>query len=440
MGDVNFYLKKAEAKTGKSLIYLQFRYKGQKLVFAFGETIDPGNWNYNKQRVKGNTATTGDGKHYLNDLLDNLEKECKSAYNKEIKNGIPLPRTLKKYLQDFLNQNTDKAKQEENKPTLYGLLDRFIDGEIRKKGGKQKSEKTCENYNAVKLHLQDFEKNKRYRIDFNTITLDFFHSYVTFLERGYSTVRANKSKIVKLKPNSVAKDIRVIKAIMNKAVSLGYTNNVDFRHDDFSYSEEDIDAIYVKENEIERLFKFDFNNERLNNVKDLFVFGCFVGLRFSDYSNVKPENLVENEGEQFIHMKTQKTGEWVYIPCHPIVLAMFEKYMQNPNKLPKTISVQRFNVYIKEACQIAGFTETGRLITEPEKPLFQCVSSHTCRRSFATNLFLQGFPAKEIMKITGHKTEESFNKYIRITKLDTAKRLSQHMKDRWNKKLLKLVA
>lgn len=69
MGTVNFYLKKAEEVSGKSLIYLQFRYNGLKLVFSFGQSINPDDWKPGKQRLKKNTATTADGKHLLNDFL-----------------------------------------------------------------------------------------------------------------------------------------------------------------------------------------------------------------------------------------------------------------------------------------------------------------------------------------------------------------------------------
>lgn len=90
-------------------------------------------------------------------------------------------------------------------------------------------------------------------------------------------------------------------------------------------------------------------------------------------------------------------------------------------------------------CELAELTETGRLSTDATKPLFECVTSHTARRSFATNLYLDGFPTIEIMKITGHKTEKSFMKYIKVSKLDAAKRLSAHMKKRWSEKMLKIA-
>src|SRR5688572_16457554 len=130
MASINFYLKKAEPTTGKSLIYLQFKYNGSnRLVFSFGQSINPKNWNSDRQRVKNNKATTDDGKHLINDLLDNLVKVCERAYNAELKNGIPTPAILRQYLISFINKNTDGKASD--KPTLYKMIDRFISGEIK---------------------------------------------------------------------------------------------------------------------------------------------------------------------------------------------------------------------------------------------------------------------------------------------------------------------
>jgi integrase len=90
--------------------------------------------------------------------------------------------------------------------------------------------------------------------------------------------------------------------------------------------------------------------------------------------------------------------------------------------------------------RLAGLTEKGRLSSDPEKELSQCISSHTARRSFATNYYLDGFPTSELMKITGHRTEKAFLKYIKVTKLDTAKRLNVHIKKRWSEKLLRVAS
>lgn len=243
-----------------------------------------------------------------------------------------------------------------------------------------------------------------------------------------------------LAPNTIAKDISIIKVFMGEAVDLRYTTNNEFRHKKFSYSEVDTDAVYISEKELDKLYRFDFTgNKKLENVKNLFVFGAWVGLRFSDFSNIKPENIVQIDSEYFIKMITQKTKELVIIPCSPVVLDIFKKYEHNRNRLPHAISNQKFNDYIKEVCRIAEFTEKGRLADDTNLELWQCISSHTARRSFATNYYLQGFPVIDLMKITGHKTEKAFMKYIRVTKLDAAKRLSTHMKKMWSEKMIRVA-
>lgn len=228
---------------------------------------------------------------------------------------------------------------------------------------------------------------------------------------------------------------------MGEAVDLDLTTNMQFRRKKFNVLNEETDAIFLTDAEIMKLYKHDFSeNKRLDQARDLFVFGCCVGLRFSDFSEIKPENIVKIDGEFFVKIITQKTKELVIIPCNPVVLKIFRKCKANANRLPKSISNQKFNDYIKEACQEAKLNETGRLSTDPTKELWECVSSHTARRSFATNYYLQGFPTIDLMKITGHKTEKSFMKYIRVTKLDTAKRLGKHIKKNWSEKMLRVAS
>ena len=426
MGSVSFYLKKAEEKSGMSLIYLQFKYNGKKLVFSFGQSVDPKDWKAGKQRLKKNTATTEDGKHQINDLLDNLEMVCLNAYNTEIKNGVPEPEKLKKYLNGFMNQNSENPGQ----PTLMTLIERFINNEIKHKG-RDKNKNTIKTYKTVKKHLEEFELKEKTKLDFDSITLNFYYKYVSFL----------KSRKKKLSQNAISKDIQILKVFMSEAVDLGYTSNLQFRHKKFSVSREDTDAVFLTETEILKLYRHDFSQKkRLEQARDLFVFGCFVGLRYSDYSDVKPENIVQIDGDYFIKLITQKTRDLVIIPCNPIILEIFDKYKANANRLPKSISNQKFNDYIKDACKEAKLSEKGRLATDPTKDLWQCVSSHTARRSFATNYYLQGFPTIDLMKITGHRTEKSFLKYIRVTKLDTAKRLSKHIKKNWSEKMMRVAS
>lgn len=427
MSEVNFYLKDPK-KEGDTPIYLKFLYNGKILKYYIGQSIDKSKWNANKQRVKNNKLTTEDGKHRLNELLDNLAKECKIAYNEALKDGIPAPETLREKLNAFINQNDGKEKSK--MVSLFSLIERFTNNEI-KYNGMDKSPNTIMTYNTTYGHLKEFvKKEKDYSkgLDFEEINLDFYYKYVSFL----------KSK--NLGQNAISKDIQILKVFMSEAVDLGYTENLKFKHKKFAVARVDTDAVYLTETELMGLYNYDFSkNKKLEAVRDLFIFGCFVGLRFSDYSTIKPENIVNIDGDCFIKQITQKTGELVIIPCNPVVMEIFEKYKNNPNKLPHSISNQKFNEYIKDACEDAGMKETGRLATDPTLELYKCVSSHTARRSFATNLYLDGFPTIDIMKVTGHRTEKAFMMYIRVSKLDTAMRMSKHIKNNWNKKLLQLT-
>lgn len=425
---VHFRLKPADAK-GMRLIYLQYLYNGNRLYYSFGQFVHIDDWNIGKQRFKNKQATTADGKFSVNELLDKLDDICEKTYNESLVNGIPEPDVLRSAMDNFINKNhVEVANVVVAKPTLFTLAERFISGEIKNRG-KDKSKSSLQNYAAVTKHLKQYEVYKGVTIGFESINLDFFYSYVDYLKKN-----------LKLSHNTIAKDISIIKVFMGEAVDLEYTENMKFKHKKFSLNEVETEHIYLKEEELHHLYKFDLsNNKRLEQVRDLFIFGAWVGLRISDYSNIKPENIVTIDGEMFIDITTQKTKERVIIPCNPVVLELFDKYEQNANKLPKTISDQKFNEYIKEACKMAGMEEKGRLSSSPKLMLWECVSSHTCRRSFATNYYLQGFPTIDLMKITTHKTERSFYKYLRMTKLDTAKRLAAHNKLNWSKKMLKVA-
>lgn len=424
MPQVNFYLKKPDGSPARSLIYLQFKYHGNKMVYSFGQKIEPKNWNAKAQRVKSNKTTTEDGQYSLNDLLDTLSKACIKCYNQELPTGIPSKAKLKEALNLVMFQ-ADPA----DRPDLLSLFDRFVSGEIKNKG-RDKRASTLKSYKTVKGHLIAFAKDQKMQVTFDSIGIDFLYRFIAFLKRS-----------LQLKQNTIAKDITIIKTVMGEAIDLGYTTNMQFKHKKFTAPEEETDSVYLTEKEILKLYHFDFSSQKkLEQVRDLFVVGCFTGLRYSDYSNIKPQNIVETDGDLFIKMITQKTQELVIIPCNPVVLQIFKKYERNANRLPATISSQKFNDYIKEAARAAELTEPGRLSTLPDKELWENISSHTARRSFATNLYLEGFPSHELMKITGHKTEASFRKYIKVTKIESAKRLSQHIKQNWSGKLLKVAS
>lgn len=438
MPAVNFYLKKPD-ESGLSLIYLQFKFQTKKVVFSFGTSIDPKDWNKKKQRAKSDKLTSGQGQ-YINDTLNDLERVCLEAYRKQLINGSREPLAIKQALSDY---TTGGAGEDRN--SLRKLIDRFCEGEILissgKKAGKSRSYSTLKNFKLTRSRLLDFEREKKYLLTYDNITLDFYEKLLAYLRSKKEKEEKSGEYVRAISDSSIGNTIKDLKTIMGVAVDREYTNNMQFKKKAFAKLTEDTDAVYLTWDEILKVYRFDLAPyPSLDAVRDLFIFGCCVGLRYSDYSAVKPENIVKDNGDYFIKMKTQKTNELVYIPCNPIVLEIFAKYKDRQNKLPKAISNQKFNDYIKEVCKLAGLKETGRLQAEADLQLWECVSSHTARRSFATNLYLEGFPVIDLMRITGHKTESAFLTYIKVSKLDTARRLATHTKKNWSEKLLRVAS
>ena len=173
-------------------------------------------------------------------------------------------------------------------------------------------------------------------------------------------------------------------------MELKLTKNDAHKSKKFGVGLEETHAVYLTDTELRALFEYDLSSDkRLEAVRDLFVWQSYVGLRYSDAIRIKPENITQKANGKFrIKITTQKTSDAVEIPCNDIVLRIFEKYKHNENRLPPAISNQKFNQYLKEACKEAKLTETGRLASDLSKPLYECLSSHTARRNFATNCYL----------------------------------------------------
>lgn len=409
MGAINFYLKKPEPIGGKSLIFLQWKYRGMRLVFSTGESIDPKQWNAKKQEVKNNSQTVSNGNYFLNDLLRNLKAECEAAYKREIKNGVPTPAILKAHLAAYMNKHIDAESHQ--KITLWNLIDKFISGEIRDKKQKKKTAGTLKHYQTIKNHLEGFDTKHKYKLSFEKINQDFLDKYLTYLE-----------DTAKLSPNTIAKNLQTVKVFLNTGLERGYHSNTWFKNN-MAASWEESENVALSRREINKLYKHDFSKDaKLDRVRDLFVVGCNVGLRISDLQNIKAHNIFETKGERRIKIITKKTGEKVEIPCNDQVVNILKKYN---DVLPK-ISDQKFNKYIKDACKEAGLTVKGRITKEPEKQLYELITSHTGRRSFCTNLYNEGVPPVVIMRVSGHKTESAFLKYIKVSQTDAADKLSAH--------------
>lgn len=163
----------------------------------------------------------------------------------------------------------------------------------------------------------------------------------------------------------------------------------------------------------------------MNVVRNKFLIGAYTGLRISDYNQLRENNI----DDRFIRVTTKKTGASVVIPIHPCVRSILDSGFD----VTQHISDIRFNACIKIVSRVAGITEqvegskmVGRRVEQGFFPKYELVTSHTARRSAATNMYKAGIPTISIMRITGHTTEASFLRYIRISQEENAELLAKN--------------
>ncbi|MGZ4079177.1 MAG: tyrosine-type recombinase/integrase, partial [Bacteroidia bacterium] len=257
------------------------------------------------------------------------------------------------------------------------------------------------------------------QIDFDQIDFNWmqeFHSYL--LNARF----CDKKKGVELaySKNFIAKQIKNVKQFANAAVDAGYINNITFRR--FKSSWEESDNIHLSWEEINKLKKVELDTKSIQGkVRNLFVFNCYLGLRYSDLYKLDKNRFTIIQNQMFLKIRMTKTDDVVKFP----ILQSAEDIMKMYDyKLP-AVCEQIFNGEIKKIALKAGITslETKRETRGGKKliltlPKYEMISSHTGRRSFATNFYEDGVTIRELMSVTGHTTEQAFKNYVK-SKVET---------------------
>jgi integrase len=420
---VSFYLTRPDSDS-ETAIYARICYHGYKFKWYTTESIIPEFWNKKKQEAK-KSSSFYDGPE-LNERLDQIKKDISRHFRQWVNDHagtIPQPETFRAILDVQLKKIEPKRDYSTSfLPYFTEMIDRTEKGiRLQPKTGKRYSPAIIASYKTVIGHLNSFSKSYKRKIDFNTIDQDFYEDYTTWL-----------STALKLKTNSIGKDIKTIKVVLNDATAKGINTNNAFKSRSFSAVSEDVESVYLNEVELNELNKLDLlDNPRLDKVRDMFLIACHTGLRYSDFSRLSSNHFTD---DGLIEIDQKKTRKPVVIPVHSVVKKIRQKYK---NDLPAPISNQKFNDYLKELAQRVELlkVDTKFSISEPLKvsrPLqkWELISAHTARRSFATNQYLAGLPALNIMAITGHTTEKSFLKYIKVTPKEHAVKMQSAWAER----------
>lgn len=383
---VNFYLK--DSQEPRCIIYCIITFDNRRISFSTKLYCNPKKWNTKKQRTSGDVDT--------NNRLNHIEGVCYSIFDRMNIFGAPDSTRLKKAVTDELF----RPGQKQDGMLMPYYYKWATTATLGRKPSRQK--------------LLSYKKIKEYaglQLLFSDITKVWIENYLFHLEnKGFSL-------------NYIGTQLKNLKAVMNAALQDGLHNNTDFRK--FKKMEEDSDAVYLTTEEIERIEKLPLLPTRHMIARDLFLIGYYTAMRFSDYSRL---SLMDIENG-IIKFATKKTGVVVMIPANPKLVSILERYGGSAPRMDES----ELNNLIKEVCNQAEIydlivhtrTEGGEKRTYYH-PKYRLVSSHTARRSGATNMFLSGIKPEQIMMITGHKTYASFKRYIRIDKQTNAVMLSEN--------------
>lgn len=271
----------------------------------------------------------------------------------------------------------------------------------------RKSEKAKKCYLHAMSHFSIFCQKNNISPQTHEIGMEMVEDFVYYLQ---ATANLMSSTVFNL--------LLRLKTLLKMAAFSGY--DIDQTYSGVKVKVDEHDVITLDRDEITRIYVYEGLSKTEVTVRDLFVVACMTGLRFSDFSRLKEENIIDN----MIKIKTQKTGTLVIIPQAKYVRSLLRKYNF---QLPKSPCVQYFDKIIKQVCRKAGINQPvpyertkGLERISKMVPKWERISSHSGRRSAATNMFLAGIPALRIMKITGHKTEEAFMYYIGLSKEENA--------------------
>ena len=413
--DLSEKIKESQKKIDIANILVRFSNGRQFDIVALTQKqIKPDFWNNEKGIVRQRAEFIEKDKFQksLNDLNKHILSEFDNTPDKS------------KIDKDWLNTTIDKfqnpGKYLQDNLTLFGFIQHFVSNSktrINPNTGNPVCYKMRREYEVTYNYLKEYAQEYK-EPDFIDIDLEFYQQFIDFL-RGKN-----------LKTNTIGKKIQTLKIFLNTANEQGINPYQKFKSRKFKSLSEESENTYLTKEELKQFYEFDFSKKpSLERVRDLFIVGCWTGLRFSDIQQITPDKI----NGDFIEVKQKKTGKKVVIPVHHTVREILRKYN---GELPQAISNQKFNEYLKEAAKIAKlkapFTKTivkSGLKVEKKYPKHELISSHTARRSFCTNAYKDNIPTLAIMAISGHRTEKAFLKYIKADGKEHAKKVLQVWKN-----------
>lgn len=383
-----------------------------KIQLATGLKIDPKQWNAKEGSPKKNNA---ENKQILT-ILQNLERSIYEKYTADFSQNKTIDTDwLKQIINEFFNKSSEKTL------LFSAFIQKYIDNaplHKNQKGGTGLSKNTLQTFKQFQNSFTFFEEKTKKKYTFADISNKTAQQFKEFLlKEGFAL-------------NTIKLFISKFKVICNYADGLGEKINIRTEKiQSVGEKKQEEDIVTLSFEELDRIAALENLSASLENAQKWLLLGCEVGQRASDLLKLTTENI-KGEGEnRYFELKQQKTDKKVLVP-------LTQRAKKIVLDFPKTISYNDFLKNIKIICQLAGIdTPTqGRQIKTKnslsqkiEKPKYELIGTHTCRRSFATNYYGK-IPTSLIKAVTGHATEEMLLNYIGKTPADNLQMLFETYK------------
>lgn len=416
MTSLNFYLRDKGSKT-ETPITLFVSEGGKRWKISTGEKIHPRYWNLKKQKAKASYSESLSFNQFLDSFMKEVQEiilQLKSEY-KPI-SGRSITNML------IANRAGDDEQKSWN---LLTHFDAFIE-----ESKTSRTKNTLKTYHTLRSHLYAYEQYHKVELTFEMINKDFQQKFQHFL-----------IKHKQLSDTSIHKDFAILKRFMSHAADKELHDNTVYHT--FKIKAAPTVQIALTQKEIELLEVLALSSRpALMKIRDMFLFGCYTSLRYSDLASLKPENIkteyVDGDEVTYLHLISQKTRGEVVAPLDPKALALLHQYQDDgrPTCFPD-ISNQKFNIHIKEVAQLAGIEEEELVIRyigtkriEEKVPRYKLISSHTQRRTFISLFFERGGSVEACMAFTGHKNYKELETYRSKTVVHKLKTVQNALRKR----------
>lgn len=442
--ELKFTLKDSKEKL--TLLYAVCYFQRKRIKVSTGQKVVVEAWNAKMQRCEvGNKFTDRINRasrkvnKFLDDIIESwnewglINYDNPNPYHYRVWNdGEDDAKFIKKKLHNIIYNKTliEVKEQQKKQITPLQFFDKYVEEMTHKvdpRTGRYIGERTQVHHRTVLKRIKAFMEEKHIKDDFGVFDERFSR---LFTDWAYTSKNYRQ--------NTIPATFSVLKVWLNAAKSEKLFEGEEYKK--YVSKGTDVDNIYLTKDEIERMYKLDIPSliakgeidakSQIEKTRDLFIIGCWTGLRRSDINRLDKALFDIEKGE--VTIVTEKTGEKVTIPMHPFINELYSKY---GGKFPKLADKANTNRQLQEIGRHAQINDEimvkenrgGKIISHIYKK-YQMIKMHTARRSFATNLYLDGAPTISIMKLTGHTTEMNFLKYIKITKEENAEMMRKFFK------------